>query len=56
MIPLPGMTGDLEALAMYAGQSVALVADGKPAAEVVRDMASEAVIVIERLRDLRGVK
>lgn len=41
-MPLPGMTGDLEALALYAGQSVGLVSEVKPANEVMRDLVIEA--------------
>lgn len=42
MMPLPGMTGDVEAMAMYAGQSVGLVHDVKPAAQIVSDIADQA--------------
>lgn len=42
MMPLPGMTGDVEAMAMYAGQSAGLVHDVKPAAQIVSDIADQA--------------
>lgn len=35
------MTGDLEALALYAGQSVGLIREVKTAAEVMADLARE---------------
>jgi nitronate monooxygenase/enoyl-[acyl-carrier protein] reductase II len=50
LIPLPGMTGDLAAMALYAGQSVELVRDIRPAEALVRDLAAQAIDVIERTR------
>jgi nitronate monooxygenase len=47
--PVPGMTGELEALALYAGQGVGLLREILPAAEIVRTMAAEAGQVLERL-------
>src|SRR5262245_50984292 len=44
--PLPGMTGDLEALVHYAGQSAGLVSRVQPAAEIVRELADEATAVL----------
>ncbi|HTP20214.1 MAG TPA: nitronate monooxygenase [Solirubrobacteraceae bacterium] len=35
-IPVAGTTGDVEAMAMYAGQGVGLIRAGEPAADVVR--------------------
>jgi NAD(P)H-dependent flavin oxidoreductase YrpB (nitropropane dioxygenase family) len=49
--PAPGMTGDIEALSMWAGQGVAGVTDVKPAAEVVAEIVREAQ---ETIRDLAG--
>lgn len=49
LIPLPGMTGDLADMALYAGQSVHLVRDVRPAAELVRDLVAQAAATIERL-------
>src|SRR5262245_33868244 len=46
MIPTPGMTGDLEAMAMYAGQSVGVVHDVAPAARIVAAIASQAARVL----------
>jgi nitronate monooxygenase len=40
--PFPGITGDVKALALYAGQSTGLVSRIQPAGEIVRGMAEEA--------------
>jgi hypothetical protein len=42
MMPLPGMTGDLDEMAPYAGQSVGLVRNSAPAREIVAQLAQEA--------------
>lgn len=42
VIPVAGATGDLEALALYAGQSVGLVSDIQPAGQIVEEMARDA--------------
>ena len=47
--PERGMTGDLEALALYAGQSVGLIHQVLPAGEIVRAMAEEAERTLARL-------
>ena len=47
--PEPGMSGNLEALALYAGQGAALVRDVLPAGEIVRRMAAEAERVLAGL-------
>jgi nitronate monooxygenase len=49
MPPLPGMTGDLEEMALYAGQSVGLVRDSAPAAEIVAQLARETREELEQL-------
>jgi nitronate monooxygenase len=36
------MSGDLEAMANYAGQSVGIVRRRQPAADIVREVAAEA--------------
>jgi nitronate monooxygenase len=41
-IPLPGMTGDVEKLALYAGQSSGLIRSIKPAGDIVRELKLEA--------------
>ncbi len=45
--PVSGMVGELEALALYAGQSVGLVARTQPAGEIVRDLVDEAARTLE---------
>lgn len=47
VIPLATMTGNLEALALYAGQSVGVVSRIQPAAEIVKQLADEAAKTIE---------
>jgi nitronate monooxygenase len=47
-LPQPGMTGDLEALALYAGQGVGLATQIKPAAHIVREVADEAERTLRR--------
>nr|AIA16635.1 Nitronate monooxygenase [uncultured bacterium]AIA16693.1 Nitronate monooxygenase [uncultured bacterium] len=47
--PLRGMTGDLEALALYAGQVCGQVKRIRPAREVVHEMMDEAHSVLGRL-------
>jgi NAD(P)H-dependent flavin oxidoreductase YrpB (nitropropane dioxygenase family) len=43
------MTGDLEEMALYAGQSVGLVRDGGPARDIVARLAQEASEELDRL-------
>jgi nitronate monooxygenase len=50
--PTEGATGEIEAMALYAGQSVGLVNRLQPAGEVVREIAEEAVRVLDRTRSL----
>ena len=42
LMPLPGMTGDLEAMVLYAGQSAGLIHDVMPAADLIRRTVAEA--------------
>ena len=49
LMPMPGMTGDLADMAMYAGQSAELVRDVRPAADIVRAIAAEAEAVVARI-------
>ena len=42
--------GDVESMGLYAGQSVGLVNDIRPAEEIVRGMMAEAKRIIEKLR------
>ena len=48
--PLIGATGDVEAMALYAGQGVGLTRRVQPAAEIVREVADEAVRVLDGAR------
>lgn len=48
-LPVAGATGDLEAMAMYAGQSAGLTDDVCPAGEVVENVVDEAEATIDRL-------
>lgn len=43
VVPLPGMTGDVEALALYVGQSAGLASRIQPAKDIVRELADEAI-------------
>jgi NAD(P)H-dependent flavin oxidoreductase YrpB (nitropropane dioxygenase family) len=47
--PVAGTTGDIEALSMWAGQSVGLVRKVQPAAEIVRDISGGADAILRRL-------
>lgn len=51
-LPVDGATGDLDAMALYAGQSVGTVSDPQPAAEVVTTVVAEAEATIDRLGTL----
>lgn len=48
MVPVSGMSGDLEALALYAGQSAGLVHDIAPAGRIVADIAARAAALMGR--------
>jgi nitronate monooxygenase len=48
--PKPGFTGDLDYVALYAGESCSLVHDIKPAAQIVREVMREAEEVIAQVR------
>ena len=48
-LPIDGATGDLEAMALYAGQSAGTVSDLQPAGEVVTTVVDEAEATIDRL-------
>ena len=49
VIPLPGTTGDVEALALYMGQSAGQVRRIQPAAEIVEEVRLEAEQTLRRL-------
>jgi NAD(P)H-dependent flavin oxidoreductase YrpB (nitropropane dioxygenase family) len=46
--PSAGITGEVEALSLYAGQSVGLVNEIQPAGDLVRSLAAEAVAVLRQ--------
>ncbi|TCB93451.1 nitronate monooxygenase [Micromonospora zingiberis] len=50
LMPLPGMTGALAEMAMYAGQSVQFVKEVRPARHIVGDIATQAAACLDRLR------
>lgn len=53
--PVVGMSGDLEAMANYAGQSVGVVNKRQPAADIVREVAEEAErLLLELCPDRSG--
>jgi len=47
VLPVPGTTGDFEEMCLAAGESAALVTEIKPAADIVRDMMSQAENILE---------
>ena len=49
VIPLPGTAGDVEALALYMGQSAGQVGRVQPAGEIVREVGRAAERVIRSL-------
>jgi NAD(P)H-dependent flavin oxidoreductase YrpB (nitropropane dioxygenase family) len=49
--PSAGTTGDVESMSLLAGQSVGLVHDVRPAANVVRDLVAEAERIVTRRLD-----
>jgi hypothetical protein len=54
MIPVPGMTGDLAAMALYACQSVGLVREEASAGEIVTEIASQAQHALASLTEGKG--
>jgi NAD(P)H-dependent flavin oxidoreductase YrpB (nitropropane dioxygenase family) len=55
VMPTPHVTGDLESISLWAGQSCSLVRDIKPSGHIVRDTVREAEEVIDRLARIRTV-
>lgn len=45
----PDMSGNLEALPMWAGQSVGLVREPRPAGDIIREIEADAVAILRRL-------
>ncbi|WP_017316171.1 NAD(P)H-dependent flavin oxidoreductase [Mastigocladopsis repens] len=50
MIPLTGFSGDMESVALYAGESCSLVNDIKPAAQIVQEVVKEAEETIAHMQ------
>jgi nitronate monooxygenase len=50
--PLEGAEGDIEAMVLYAGQGVGLVNEVKPAGDIVREIAAEAIVSADRVRNM----
>ena len=48
--PMIGFSGDMEYIALYAGESCSLVNDIKPARQIVEDLVHEAEAVIEQMK------
>jgi NAD(P)H-dependent flavin oxidoreductase YrpB (nitropropane dioxygenase family) len=48
-VPMSNTQGDLEEMALLAGQGVGLVHDVRPAGDIVRQMMADAAAVLERL-------
>ena len=47
--PMPDVEGDIDALSLWAGQSVGLVSKLQPAGDIVREIAEEARRILRRL-------
>lgn len=47
-LPRPGMAGEVEAMALYAGQGVGLIAQLKSAHDIVKEVADEAIRSLQR--------
>ena len=47
LTPLVGATGNIEAMSLWAGQSVGLVTRSQPAGDIVREVAADAIRVLE---------
>ena len=52
--PVVGTEGEIEAMVLYAGQGVGLARRTQPAAAIVREIAAEAVLVIDGLEGIIG--
>ena len=47
--PGPATEGDIDAMPLWAGQSVGLVSKTQPAADIVREIVDEAQLILKRL-------
>jgi nitronate monooxygenase len=50
IIPITSFSGDMESVALLAGESCSLVHDITPAAQIVQDVVREAEEVIEHMK------
>lgn len=50
LVPITGFSGDMEYIALLAGESCSLVNDIKPAVQIVQDLVREAEEVIEQMK------
>jgi hypothetical protein len=50
--PLIGFSGDMEYIALYAGESCSFVNEVKPAGQIVEDLVHEAETVLEQMKRL----
>lgn len=50
--PMAGTTGNVEAMALYAGQSAGLVTKSQPAGDIVRTVTEETIRVLQRCAGL----
>jgi nitronate monooxygenase len=50
--PLKGADGEIEAMVMYAGQSVGSLRESRPAGEIVREIAEQAIATMNRLNGM----
>ena len=53
-VPTAGTSGDIEAMALYAGQSVSLAGQPAPAAHIVAAIARQAADVLSRASATTG--
>ena len=53
MFPLAGLHGELDLMALYAGQSVGLVSDVRPASEILDTIVSDAARILQRAAEMR---
>jgi hypothetical protein len=54
--PMPGATGDVEALALYAGQSAAIIEDMRPAAAIVDQLVIDAAARLATVAPATGMR
>jgi NAD(P)H-dependent flavin oxidoreductase YrpB (nitropropane dioxygenase family) len=49
LTPAADIEGDVDALSLWAGQSVGLIKKLQPAAEIVREIQAEATAILKKL-------